>query len=174
MTTTPPPKRRAAKNVRMVTFHVPDDQGLLAAFGEVSLRHEHLTHILRMTIKTLADLEVGEALDATAFEGAAALRERIKKLARQRIGEGRALLQLQALLERCRRATESRNELVHSVWAKELDGKARRRRNDHSWRALPSIRTLKRLNNEIQALTLALNQARLEGFLHEALQKRSK
>ena len=61
---------------KMMMFHVPDDKDLLAAYGELSLRHEHLTHILRMTIKTLADLEVSEALDATAYDGAARLRDR--------------------------------------------------------------------------------------------------
>ncbi len=40
----------------MITFHVPGDKELLAAFGEVALVHEHLNHILRMTIKTLAGL----------------------------------------------------------------------------------------------------------------------
>ncbi len=41
---------------KMITFHVPGDKELLAAFGEVALVHEHLNHILRMTIKTLAGL----------------------------------------------------------------------------------------------------------------------
>lgn len=53
---------------KMMRFHVPDDKDLLAAFGELTLRHEHLTHILRMTIKTLAELEITEALDATAYD----------------------------------------------------------------------------------------------------------
>ena len=76
----------------MMMFHVPEDPGLLAAFGEVALRHEHLSHILRMTIKTFAGVEVNEALDATAFDGASMLRERVRKLAKQRLGEGQALV----------------------------------------------------------------------------------
>ena len=106
----------------MITFHVPEDKALLAAFGEVALRHEHLNHILRMTIKTLAKLRPQEALDATAYDGSRQLRERIRKLARPRLGEGEALLKLEAILERCRRVTERRNELTHGIWAKELDG----------------------------------------------------
>ena len=156
----------------MMSFHVPTDRELLAAFGELSLRHEHLTHILRMTIKTLANLEVSEALDATAYEGASALRERIRRLARQRFGEGRPLLQLQALLERCKRASEKRNDLVHSVWARELDGEPKLRSNDHTWRALPSVEQLKALSSEIHELTQSLNLARLEGFVAEALKDR--
>ena len=157
---------------KMMLFHVPEDKELLAAYGELSLRHEHLTHILRMTIKSLADLEVTEALDATAYDGAAKLRDRIKTFARQRLGEGEPLLKLQALLERCRRATEKRNDFIHSVWGKELDGEAFRRTNDHSWHPLPTVEELSSLGKEILVLTNQFNEARLMGFLAEALAKR--
>ncbi len=63
---------------KMMTFHVPQDRDLLAEIGEVALRHEHLNHILRMTIKTLARLDVNEALDATAYDSSSQLRDRIK------------------------------------------------------------------------------------------------
>ena len=154
---------------RMIVFHVPDDQTLLAAFGEVALRHEHLTHILRMTIKTLAELSPEEALDATAYDAARQLRERVRKLARQRLGEGIALLKLQAILERCGRLTTRRNELMHNVWAKELDGEPIRRGPDHNWYPLPTVTDLKALAEDIRALTEELNGARLHGFLSEAL-----
>jgi len=157
----------------MITFHVPNDKDLLAAFGEVALRHEHLTHILRMTIKTLAKLKPDEALDATAYDGSRQLRERIRKLARQRLGEGAPLLKLQALLERCRRATEKRNDLIHGIWSKELDGEPIRRATDHTWQPLPTVDELKVLAEELQHLTDTLNTARLHGFLSEALAKRT-
>ena len=157
---------------KMMVFYIPEDKELLAAYGELSLRHEHLTHILRMTIKTLAGLEVSEALDATAYDGAARLRDRIKTLARQRLGEGEALLKLQAILEQCRRATEKRNDLIHSVWGKAVEGEAFRQGNDNSWKPLPTIEELKSVDEEISALTERLNEARLLGFLAEALAKR--
>lgn len=69
----------------MMIFHIPEDKELLAAFGEVALRHEHLNHILRMTIKTLARLTPDEALDATSYDGSRQLRDRIRKLARQSV-----------------------------------------------------------------------------------------
>ena len=152
-----------------MNFYVPTDKELLAAFGELTLRHEHLNHILRMTIKTLAQLEITEALDATAYESSSELRRRINKLARQRLGEGKPLLQLQALLERCKRATDMRNEYVHSVWAQELDGEPARQSSDNNWQPLPTTPELKGLGTEILDLTRALNHARLEGFLVEAL-----
>ena len=157
---------------KMMVFHIPEDANLLAAYGELSLRHEHLTHALRMTIKTLAGLEVTEALDATAYDGAARLRERIKTIARQRLGEGVALLKLQAILEQCKRATEKRNVHIHSVLGKELEGEPLQRSNDHSWKPIPSVEELKILSEEIRILTETLNDARLLGFLGEALAKR--
>lgn len=72
----------------MMIFHIPEDKELVAAYGELSLLHEHLDHVLRMTIKTLARLEVNEALDATVHDGSWRLRECIGKLAKQRLGEG--------------------------------------------------------------------------------------
>jgi len=83
------------------------------------------------------------------------------------------LLKLQAILERCKRATEKRNDLIHSVWGKELDGEPFRRGNDHSWQPLPTVEELKALGEEIRILTDSLNDARLMGFLADALAKRS-
>ncbi|MBU6479198.1 MAG: hypothetical protein KGS09_01480 [Nitrospirae bacterium] len=157
---------------KMMMFHVPEDEALLAAFGELTLRHEHLNHILRMTIKTLANLDVNEALGATAYVGSSKLRDRIRKLAKQRLGEGQALLRLEAIVERCRQATEKRNDYVHSVVAKELDGEPRRRSTDHSWQPVPTTPELKSLSADIRMLTRELNDARLEGFLAQALSKR--
>lgn len=156
----------------MIYFEVPEDRELLAAFGEVALRHEHLNYILRMTIKTLARLSVNDALDATARDGSAYLRDRIRKLARQRLGEGEPLLRLQAIIERCGRATDRRNDLVHSVWARELDGETVRQNSAYGWQAIPTAEELRALAAEIKSLTGELNEARLNGFLHEALSAR--
>jgi hypothetical protein len=157
---------------KLMMFHIPPDKDLLAVIGEVALRHEHLNHILRMTIKTLARLEIGEALDATAYDSTSQLRERIKKLARQRLGEGAPLLKLQALLERCKRASERRNDLIHSVWGQELDGPPGRRGAGQDWQTLPSTTDLVNLAADIMQLTGELNEARLGGFLHEALEQK--
>lgn len=154
-------------------FHVPSDKDLLAAIGEVALRHEHLNHILRMTIKTLARLEVAEALDATAYDSSSQLRARIRRLARQRLGEGEPLLKLQAILERCKRATGKRNDLIHSVWGKEIDGEPARKDTAHDWRPLPAPAELRALADDLARLTAELNEARLGGFLQHALTQKT-
>ena len=159
---------------RMMTFHIPADPRVLTAVGEVAIRHGQLDHILRMTIKTLAGLTPQQALDATASHGSALLRERIGKLANQRLGEGSALLQIQAILERCRRATQRRDDLVHGLWARELDGDPAMRTSDHAWKPIPTVEELNALTSELVSLTDELNNARLEGFLAAALAARGK
>ena len=160
-------------STRFVGFHVPSDQALLAAFGEVALRHEHMNHILKMTIKTLAGITPEEALAATKYESSRQLRDRVKGLARKALGDGAALLKLQAIVNSCEALTERRNQLVHGVWAKELDGDAHIRDAYGNERPLPTIAELKTLAGEIDALTRYLNSERLEGFLSDALKKRN-
>ena len=158
-----------SRSSRMIMFHIPDDPKILEALGTMALQHAQLDYILRMTIKTLGEVSVQQALDATAFGGSAILRERIRKLAKQRLGEGNALLQLQALLERCRRATEKRNSLIHNIWARELDGAPQIRTEDHGWKPIPSVDDVKELSMELGSLINELNNARLDGFLSEAI-----
>lgn len=157
---------------KMVMSYVPEDQELLAAFGEVALRHEHMNHILKMTIKSLAGLTPAEALAATEYEGSSQLRERIKKIARKRLGEGTPLLKLQAILANCKKLTEKRNDLVHGLWAQELDGEAHVRGAFGNTRPLPTAQELRALGKEIERLTNHLNKERLEGFLMQALSER--
>ncbi len=65
---------------KMISFHVPQDSELLAAVGEVAIRHEQLSHILKMTIKSLTGVAPEEALKATTHEGSAQLRDRVRKM----------------------------------------------------------------------------------------------
>jgi protein-arginine kinase activator protein McsA len=154
----------------MITFHVPSDQRLLAAFGEVALRHEHMNYALRMTIKSLTAVTPSEALAATMYESSAQLRDRVRKIARRRLGDGAALVRLQAMLAECRRLTEKRNDLVHGLWAQELDGEAHVRDGLGDIRPLPTAEELQNLASELERHTARLNIERLESFLVEALQ----
>ena len=154
---------------RMIAFHIPEDQAILVMIGIISLRHSHLDYILRMTIKSLASVEISEALDSTRYQGSSQLRGRIKKLGKQRLGEGKALIRLEALMGRCERVTAQRNRLIHNIWAKELDGDPFVRTDDHQWEPTPGIVTLDRLSDELLSLTQELNEARLSGFLFAAL-----
>lgn len=158
--------------VKMIRFHVPDDQELLAAVGEVALRHEHLNHILKMTIKSLTDTTPSEALAATMYEGSRQLRDRTRRLAKKRLGDGKPLIKLQAMLANCKKLTDKRNKLVHGLWAQELDGDAQIRDAYGSVEPLPKAIELRELAKEIEALTNLINFERLQGSLRLALSER--
>jgi hypothetical protein len=155
-----------------MVFAVPENPTWLKAFGRVSVVHTHLDHILRMLIKSLASVTIEVALLATDNEGSAVLRDRAKKLARQHLGEGAALLQVQALLERCRRVTKERNDWIHTVIASDwLDTEAMRYREGRPAEPLPTVEQLDRLTEEMHQLIGEINAARLGGWLAQALSK---
>jgi len=156
----------------MIFFNIPQNKDLLAAFGEVALRHEHMNYILKMTIKSLADITIEEALAATKYESSRQLRERIKKLAKQKLGEGSPLLKIQAIINNCEQLTNKRNEFVHGIWVRKLDDDYYIRDAFGNNRSLPTVQELTELAKEIKKLTNKLNSERLEGFLHQALSER--
>jgi hypothetical protein len=156
----------------MILFHLPDDERLLAAVGKVAVRHGQLDYVLRMTVKSLANLGVREALDATERQGSRELRERIRKLANQRLGEGQPLVLLDGLLARARRASARQNQLLHGVLAAHLDGEAVLRHDDKNWNALPTAAELDAVAVDLNEIATAINFARLDGFLKEALDRR--
>lgn len=158
----------------MIIFHVPKDKKLLTALGEVTLRHEHLNHILKMTIKSIAGLSPSEASYALKYEGSRSLRQRIIKLGKKELGESRALLKLQALLGRAEKVTKKRNQIIHGLWAKELDGNPGIMEIHGELKPLPTVPELEALAKEIAEITQELNISRFEGFLKEALSKNAK
>ncbi|MDE2228548.1 MAG: hypothetical protein KGL11_05850 [Alphaproteobacteria bacterium] len=93
------------KKERRVSHRLPDDRRRLSAIGMIALRHGQLDNQLRMLIKDLTDVTKKEALDATVRDGSRELRYRIRKLAKRRLGDGTALVKLQALLTQAGRAT---------------------------------------------------------------------
>jgi hypothetical protein len=159
----------------MIYLHIPDDPSVVAAVGRIALRHGQLDYILRMTIKTLGGLSIQDALDATARLGSRDLRERIRKLARQRLGEGAPLLHLEAILQRAAKATDRRNHLLHTLWAHELDGAPVIRDEDnHTFRTIPTSGELDAVAGTLAKIATELNMARLDGFLSEALKQNKK
>ena len=157
-----------------MVFAVPEDAAWLQSLGVVTIRHGHLDRVLRLTIKTLAGVTVREAIDATTRENSSVLRGRIRKLAKQRLGDGAPLVKLQALLTRAQRATDRRNRLIHEVCGRILDEPdAQLLADDHTWKPLPSVTELDDLASELDAIVRELNNARLGGFILLALNERS-
>jgi len=145
------------------------DQQHRAALGHVTMCHARLDHILRLTIKTLSEATHEEAMAATAFDGFHSLCNRIEKLAKSRLGESLALIRLQGLLERCRRATELRNDVTHAVSFHGRDEETLRRTDGRESKPLPTVEELESLAGLFFHLAHEINTARRKGFLAEAL-----
>jgi hypothetical protein len=122
-----------------------------------------------MAVKTLTNTTIPEAIDATERQSSRDLRERARRLARKRIGEGDALVRLDALLERARRATDRRNELLHGLWAQELDGGSVMRGRGLEFEPIPTVQNLEVVADALAQIAKDLNFARLDGFLRDAL-----
>ena len=105
----------------MIYMGLPESEKTLAAIGAIAIRHGQLDYAFKMAVKDLAGVSVVEALNATAKQGSAFLRDRVQRLAKRRLGEATALVKLDAILNRARQATNQRNDLLHSLWAMELD-----------------------------------------------------
>lgn len=160
---------------KAVTHRLPEDREVLSAIGTLALRHSQLDNQLKMLIKDLAGVTKEEALDATAREGSRELRDRVRKLAKRRLGEGPALVRLQALLTKSAHVTERRNELLHGVCGTDSEGGPLLIRDEkHIFRRAPTARQIQRLNDEIVKILDHIVQARFAGFLHEALQQKPK
>jgi hypothetical protein len=87
----------------------------------------------------------------------------VRKLARKRFGESQTLVHLDALLTRARRATERRNELLHALWAHELDGDPVMRSVGSEFRPIPAVRELEEVAGEMARITDEIMEARRSG-----------
>jgi hypothetical protein len=159
---------------RMMSYHLPEDVTLLAAFGAVAIRHSQLEHALTMMVKTVAELSVEEADAATAELGVAEVREIIKRVAKQAWGECPALLKTRGLMTRAKRLSSRRNDLLHGLLAQELDGRPMKRSREKGWEPIPSADELNALANEIYELIHEMNHERLEGFIATAMKAKKK
>jgi hypothetical protein len=157
----------------MIMMGMPDDTSVLAAIGKIAIRHGQLEHSLKMAVKTFSDVSIEEAIDATARQGGRDLRERVRKLARSRLGEGVALVKLDAILQRAQRATDERNALLHCLWGVELDAGPVMRLEGKPFASIPSTETLEALAETLKQIASDLNIARLDGFLRVALADRA-
>lgn len=156
------------EQAHVVVFALPQDQSILAALGAVTIRSGQLDYCLRMTICSITDIGRDAVFTATARQSSSALRDRVRKLAKRRFGESQTLLLLDALLSRARCATEKRNQMIHCLWAHEIDGDPVIADHDHKFSEAPSAADIEALASEIETITYDFIKARKEGFLCSA------
>ncbi|HEY8947315.1 MAG TPA: hypothetical protein VIM56_00370 [Rhizomicrobium sp.] len=157
----------------VASFQLPSDQALLAAVGTVAIAHGHLEYILRMTVKTLAGLSILEALDATNFTSMRDVRSEVRKLFGQLTKERSLCLKLEALLERARKESEQRNQLLHRPWAVDSENNWLMKDEYHHWGPLPDRQQFLELADRIYNLIHDINEARLHGFISDVAKLRN-
>ena len=161
------------QNSKAIVMSLPQQPEILKAFGAMAIRHSYLDYHLRMMIKSLTGVSKEDALLATKYQGSSELRERIKKLAKKRFGDGEVLVKIQALMQRAEELTEKRNDYMHSLWAEKLEeGTAIPVlvNENGNCTPTPSAEDLNRLSSQLDSLANEIWQERLHGFIFEALQ----
>lgn len=154
-----------------VQLELPGNDLLLTAAGRVALAHGQLEQTLRMTFKTLSNLTVKQALDATAGMKNWELRNEASKLFKQHTVDHVLRAKFRALIGECERLSEQRNTLIHNAWAIAEDGSIVVKSKSHRWTKAPSADDLNGLAEDISDLVIRLNEARLRGFIHEVTEE---
>jgi len=99
----------------------------------------------------------------------------VRKVATRKL-EGEPLNQLNSILDRCQRATDTRNDLVHSFWQAVADSNPKEyrilRRDGVTVSQLPTVAEVLAASRELLDLANELNEARLRGFLAQALREK--
>jgi len=154
----------------MMMLAIPDDPELLAAIAMVAIAHGHHELILKRTLKTLNDWPLADADAGTKFWSVSRVRDCIEEDATRRLGgNSPEVVQIVDILARSEALSNRRNDLMHGIWGRELDG-GDRHLGDEGW-TLPTASALRELAAQLSTLTNELNAARLDTWLAEALRR---
>ncbi len=158
----------------MIQLAPPDDRDWLAAYGKVAAHSALLDLVMSMTIKVITEVSVEDALRATMRTPSSVLRERVRKLAKDRLGDGPAFIELEAILCLARAVSEERNNLIHSTFVRDEAGNLIIQDPVRGNLPLPSVKELETLASQIEHVHGMLNHSRSKGSLRAALDKRPK
>lgn len=153
----------------VAVLDIPEDIELQAAVGKVALRQGQLEHVLRLTVKTVEGLTYIEAMEATRRLPVSRLRRRILESAQEKISESWVISRLTELIQKSKRASDKRNRMIHAVWARNRHNQLIIRDDDRGVQPCPPLQELNKLADDIADVLSELNDARLSGFLRDAL-----
>ncbi len=98
----------------------------------------------------------------------------MRKLAKDRLGDGPAFIELEAKLCLAEVVAEERNNLIHSVFARDDAGNLIIQDPVRGHLPIPTVKDLETLASQIEQAHGMLNHSRLDGSLRAALDKRAK
>lgn len=158
-----------------ITNEIPDDKPLMEAMGRLAIRHSQLDAMLKYVLKTLSGESTDTIFRDHTFWTAGRLQHKLRNLAAGKLS-GDPLNELIAILDRCQDATNVRNDLVHSFWQAVADSNPREyrmlQRDGSTICGLPTVNEVRAVHTSLLDLANELNEARLHGFLAQALEKR--
>lgn len=150
---------------------IPTKPGLIEALGRLAIAHTHLELILRYTVKTLSELSVTEALDATNRNRISDVRNKIKRLFKEKKPLPSEEVQLDALLGESTRLSQERNDYLHSAWSETESGEALLKQENYQWGPAPSQSEVDHIASSILQLGRKINDARLHGFISQVVKR---
>jgi hypothetical protein len=158
---------------RAVSFADPQDPEIVKAIGVIALRQARLDYSLRMVVQSLSTLPPDRRPKITFRVCSRDLRERIVRLARERFGSDDVLSYLEAALEECETATARHNEIMHRIVARQIDGarNASMKNDSREEKPAPSAEEFRGLSDAVTQLVDNLDDGRMHGYLHEAMQR---
>jgi hypothetical protein len=150
-------------------FYEPDDD-VLRELGRLQIRHSHLDHTLRLTIKRMLGISIDDPGYWNETRGmTSALRERARALIAERYGNDDDIAGiLNKVLDDAETATTLRNRLLHTVWMKAPDAEPVLHDRDNSLKMhvgfqLPTVDEVASVSERIQRIQRVLNHLTRKG-----------
>lgn len=158
-------------SVSMHSLTVPNRPELHAALGRLAMAHTHLEWILRYTVKTLSRLSGPKGLNPTKRKPISFLRKKIKRLFKQYKPSPAEKSRLDELLEKAKLLSQQRNAYLHRAWSETPEGQPILLGEGLQLQAAPSEAAIERVASDLLALGKKINHARLNGFIHDVMQR---
>ena len=150
-------------------FYEPDDD-ILCELGRLQIRHSHLDHTLRLTIKRMLGISIDDPGYWNETRGMnSTLRARARELIAGRYGDDDDTAGiLNKVLDDAETATTLRNRLLHSVWMKAPGSEPVLHDRDNSLKVhvgfqLPSVEEVASVSERIHRIQRVLNHLTLKG-----------
>src|SRR5262249_2186568 len=146
---------------KVAILKIPDDIATLTAVGRIALRHSQLDRLTRLTLKHSGQEGYTDTTTGKMRLNFSKSLKELKKLVKEMATTEQPLKELRALLDRAKKVTSTRNDLLHSLWA-EHDGKMIMDGDEGAGPA-PSIAKLTQFYGELTGIVMELNESRLRG-----------
>jgi hypothetical protein len=150
-------------------FYEPDDK-VLCELGRLQIRHSHLDHTLRLTIKRMLGISIDDPGYWDETRGmTSTLRSHAREIIAEKFGDDDDTAStLNKVLDDAETATTLRNRLLHSVWMKAPGAEPVLHDRDNTLKMhvgfqLPTVEEVASVSERIQRIQRVLNHLTRKG-----------